>query len=193
MSQDYLDHILWDDQTELCDSALALSARSAPEFLYEIIEDKKASWVSRTVALSALFRQIELGFRSADEVANYCRALVAKRKDLCDKAFFWCDVVNLAARLALLDLRPTFLSMVSEGFFTDESGAEYLSAEEIDSEYASPHVDGNAPTLTTATQLLHRSYDSFHRSVREFLGCLKPPACQDPETEVENASPDREG
>lgn len=177
--EEHLDRLLGNDLTEMCEPALAVSGRTDPYVIRELVENAEACGVSRSVALDALMRQVTLGYLSSEWLNDYCRDLLSRRNELGKNTWLWPYVVNVCARLALVDQLPILKQMVHEGFFTDEGG-EWYDDESLDQKFRSPdELEIELGGVTALDLLRLSSIETEHRRVREFLGCLEPPRYQD--------------
>ena len=169
-----LERLLGDDLTGMCEAALTICGRFEPGPLRTIVEDVDAYWCSRTIALGALLQQVRRGYRLRDELSDYCRKLIARRAEIHANAWFWTDFLAVCASLALVDLRPTLLKMISEGLY-DDDGESMIGEECIQREFENPASDKLLPEDAHAVSLLGCCRDFEAMTVEDFLGRLEPP------------------
>lgn len=176
LDSDCLGSILGDDLTELCDWALAFSARNNPDLVRNLVTQPEVSGVTRAVVTDAIMHQAVLGYVSREEILQYLQDLISQRHEIGTLDWLWPDVAKIGAKLELDQLRPVFERMFDEGFFLDDDDEDYWNRESMAQLFENPDNDERKPAGHAPVDLLRLSaYEDDHQSVQNFLGRLEPP------------------
>jgi len=178
VSDDGLDILLGNDLTEMCDLAFALAARDAPTEIYRVIEDISASFSSRSVAMEALYLQVQLGYLQRSDLSKYINSLFERREIIVGGPSFWYDVAKIGAQLSMVEIIPLLRDLVQLGVFIEPDGTMYANLQDLDELFAKPPQQIQLPDAKAidAGYLLNRCSGHESVGVAEFFSNLEAPS-----------------